>query len=390
MIGEPDLANTTGYSHRFYKGLKKIHPEIDVIYYAHISEKTFSGMSIKAFWNSRLFPIQVLLRGLIDKPDIIHIQYAFDTFIDLFGNMFFPPLLLLLKLFRFKVIVNIHATVPKKVITPQFSQKFFNLRRFQAILPEILKFFFRYIYYSIRFFSDITIVWGEYFKHILMSDYNFQSDEIVVIPHGVDEHGIDLCPENVEKKYNIEKKFILYFGGITPRKDLITLIKSFGQLRQEVDYNLILAGYISEFFRDYADSIHELVEEMHLTNYVQILGFIPDEVMHCLYKKAEIVILPYIYAFEGPSGPYSYSITYEKPIIASDVGFNKYEFQDESDALLYTTGDPQSLYLKLKLLHRNEGLKKVITRNMALKKQSRLWICNARQTLEIYHTIVQQ
>lgn len=74
----------------------------------------------------------------------------------------------------------------------------------------------------------------------------------------------ELCNDYL-KHLNPPDKFILYVGNLEPRKNLITLIKSYTQLPKRVreTYHLVIAGAkawkyeeLLKYFKDNADYIH--------------------------------------------------------------------------------------------------------------------------------------
>ncbi|GAI27957.1 unnamed protein product, partial [marine sediment metagenome] len=77
-------------------------------------------------------------------------------------------------------------------------------------------------------------------KDDLINLYGLEPGKIKVIYSGV---GKQFRPiNNIEKKYNLPERFILYFGTIEPRKNLIGLIKSFELLREKQNISLVIAG----------------------------------------------------------------------------------------------------------------------------------------------------
>ena len=120
MINEPDLANTTGYAHRFYKGFSDLRTDVDFMFFSRNDERKSEAIPMKCVWSSRTFPFAVWKQCLIERPDILHIQFAFDTFGDFLDTFLFTAMLVLLKTLKLKIVINVHATIPLNVVTPDF------------------------------------------------------------------------------------------------------------------------------------------------------------------------------------------------------------------------------------------------------------------------------
>ena len=54
---------------------------------------------------------------------------------------------------------------------------------------------------------------------------------------------------DIREKYNLPEKFILYFGTIEPRKNLIGLIKAF-ELLKDKNCKLVIAGTKGWLYQD--------------------------------------------------------------------------------------------------------------------------------------------
>lgn len=390
MINEPDLANTSAYSYRLFEGFNDLANKPVIIFYSNLKEKVPENVPVKCIWTSRFFPFQILRFCFIDKPDIIHIQYAFDTFGDFLDNLLFPLLLVLLRIFSYKVVINIHATIPLSVMDRNFVDRFLNVSGPPLVLVILIKCAMVFIYKIIDITSTAVVVWGDYFKDVLRVYYKFRAEKIYVIPHGV--HNVEDIAE-ISRNYQLSTilgnaRILLHFGGVTPRKDLETLIKAFSVIsKRHSDYKLVMAGYIGKNYENYARRLFEMVKCLGLKENVILRGFVKEEEIHLLYNLAEIVVLPYLYAFEGPSGPYSFAIAYGKPVVASNVGYITSEVCNMRDGVLYTVKDPQGLADACELLIANPKLRSRISENLKDKAKRRSWEQVAMATCKLYFSL---
>jgi glycosyltransferase involved in cell wall biosynthesis len=116
--------------------------------------------------------------------------------------------------------------------------------------------------------------------------------------------------------------FILYVGGISPHKNLDTLLRSYARLvamPRFADVRLLLVGDYSgdSFYSCYADLIR-LQSDLGLDGHVTFTGFLPDVDLAELYPAARAVILP---SFdEGFGLPVIEAMVSGTAVLASDRG----------------------------------------------------------------------
>jgi len=97
----------------------------------------------------------------------------------------------------------------------------------------------------------------------------------------------------LKEKYNLPEKFILYFGTIEPRKNLIGLIKAFELLRAKLDLKLVIAGAKGWLEQD----IFRVARESKYRNDISFTGFVEEIDKPALYNSAELFVYPSF--FEG-------------------------------------------------------------------------------------------
>lgn len=121
----------------------------------------------------------------------------------------------------------------------------------------------------------------------------------------------------------VNKKVILFFGGINAYKGLDLLLKAFIELiKENEDYFLLIAGQPRD--KEYYDSIQGLIRQLELTNKcVFNFGFIPYEDVEKYFMAADCIALPYKYIFQ--SAVYALGFSFGLPVIATDVGSFKEE-----------------------------------------------------------------
>jgi glycosyltransferase involved in cell wall biosynthesis len=151
-------------------------------------------------------------------------------------------------------------------------------------------------------------------KKDLETIYKTDPGKVSVVHHGIsrcfkviDRNGPKLL--DIQKKYNLPYKFILYLGNVEPRKNIASVIAAYKDLvKKNADlekYELVLAGNISPLCR-------EMVEREKL----KTCGYIKREDRPYVYNLASLFVYPSF--FEGFGLPVLESMACGIPVITSN------------------------------------------------------------------------
>lgn len=128
----------------------------------------------------------------------------------------------------------------------------------------------------------------------------------------------DMSREEARKILGIpeDKKILLFFGFVREYKGLKHIIKAMPDiLRADSDIQLMVVG---EFGDDKADYM-ELIRKSGAGDSIQVVdGYIPDKEIEKYFAACDLVVLPYESATQ--SGIVQIAYSFEKPVIATDVG----------------------------------------------------------------------
>ncbi|MBW8001086.1 MAG: glycosyltransferase family 4 protein [Planctomycetes bacterium] len=123
----------------------------------------------------------------------------------------------------------------------------------------------------------------------------------------------DTVLNHVKKKYDLPDKFIMYVGSLSPRKNVVGLLKAFSRIRTRIPHNLVLTG--SKSWKD--TKVYETIKELNLTNRINQLGYVEHEDMPAMYNLANCYLYPSLY--EGFGLPVLEAMQSGCPVIASNT-----------------------------------------------------------------------
>ncbi|MBA2462457.1 MAG: glycosyltransferase family 4 protein [Actinobacteria bacterium] len=154
--------------------------------------------------------------------------------------------------------------------------------------------------------------------------------------------------------------FFLFAGGISPHKNVETLIEAYALLRSrlgEAAPLLVLAGDLEgEAYLSSAASVRERVERHGLGAAVRLPGFVSDEALACLYSGARAVVIPSL--AEGFGLPAVEAAACGAPVALSDLPPHR-ETLGEA-ALFFPPTDVSALAVILERLSGDEELRREV------------------------------
>lgn len=189
--------------------------------------------------------------------------------------------------------------------------------------------------------ADRIIAISENTRQDLIRIINVPRDKIEVIPLAASvnyQRAISATElVRVREKYQLPNQYILFAGGISPRKNLIRLIKAFRNLNlpERDPVHLVLTG--GKGWRN-----KEILEIMKTTPRVHHLGYVPDQNMPVLYRLATVFAYPSLY--EGFGMPILEAQTSGIPVLSSrssclpEVGADSVYYIDMYDCADITKG----------------------------------------------------
>jgi len=146
---------------------------------------------------------------------------------------------------------------------------------------------------------------------------NIKEEKINMIYDGVEDsfHQINdkKILENVASKYNLKFPFLFFAGSLSPRKNIINIIKAFEIIKDTIPHNIYFTA--GESWND--SDVFRYVEEHKLSSRVIKLGFLSEEELVVLYNLADCYLYPSLY--EGFGLPILEAQACGCPVITSNL-----------------------------------------------------------------------
>lgn len=209
--------------------------------------------------------------------------------------------------------------------------------------------------------------------------------KIHVIPNGVDLKAFDemKCDTAFLDKYDLAKEsFVLYIGRLTNRKGAHYLIKAFQNIKREHrQLKLVIAG--SGEFEPYLRKIALGARDIFFIGHVDSMM-----IKKLLYKNCLTVVVPSIY--ETFPMVVLESMACSKPVIASDVGGNRFLIKHGKNGFLVKPKNVRGIEVFIKSLCEDSKLgrrmgksgRKLVEKEFSLDKM-------VDKTLQVYESLLQ-
>ena len=269
---------------------------------------------------------------------------------------------------RKKTVMVLHGT--ERFIYQKFHPKS-DLLFFKTIYPQFIRRASAIIAVSERARQDIIKIMGIAPEKV--TTIHLAVDSIFQVIK--DEKHL----EEIKKKYNLPKRFILFVGHIYPGKNVGRLFKAFARVRKEQDVKLVLAGFRRWKFEKDLNLINRLGIEQH----VQLLGHVPQSQLPALYNLAAASVLPSYYE-SFPAIPLEANLC-GCPVVASRTGGTP---ESAGDAALYIDPlDVEGIATAICRILCDRDLRKDLIEKGFRNARRFSWEKNARETLEVLNSL---
>ena len=170
--------------------------------------------------------------------------------------------------------------------------------------------------------ADRVLAISEATAHDAVEELGIRPENITVVGTGVSDH---FRPANDHRAAleavhavlpEIRGRFVLYTGGIDPRKNILGLLKAYAALTEQVreEYRLVVVCRMLP--HDRAD-LDAQVTGLGIAGSVSFTGFVTDEVLTSLYQATDLFVFPSLY--EGFGLPIAEAMACGAPVAVSRI-----------------------------------------------------------------------
>jgi len=222
------------------------------------------------------------------------------------------------------------------------------------------------------------IIHGTKLKESLAARYPKLRDRIAVLPHGV----FTLYGRWDDGCVQEDARCLLFFGNICAYKGLEALVEAGSIIAREYpDIRIVVAGR-----GDIEGPNRKALEQdphFELHN-----RFIPNEEVFRFFRRASVVVLPYVEASQSGVIPLAYG--FGKPVVATDVGSIPEVVEDGKTGYIVPPNNAAALAAAVVKILKNPNLKASLKENVRRKAATDLsWKTIASETLRVYADLVQ-
>ena len=199
----------------------------------------------------------------------------------------------------------------------------------------------------------------------LVESYAPAPESVHVLPYVAPAYmHAEIAPPGFEARYCLPEQFIFYPAQFWEHKNHVRLLEAIAKLRPEFpDLHLVLAGSPKNAYRRVLDA----VERLGLAERVMLLGYVPDEDMPELYRRALALVMP---TYFGPTNiPPLEAMTVGCPMAISNIYAMPEQVGDA--ALLFDPNSVEEIAGAIRRLASDEELHKRLS--VTGRKQVSRW-----------------
>jgi glycosyltransferase involved in cell wall biosynthesis len=191
---------------------------------------------------------------------------------------------------------------------------------------------------------------------------------------------VNLQPMDIPKNV----KVALFFGIIEPRKGLMTLIRAFAKVLDQVpEAFLYVVGKVFEDVEPYFEEIKHL----NLGNRVKFRNeYIPLEEIPTLFAYADVFVAPYLDGWN--SGAIATAFAHGKPVIATNIGGFSEVIEHGQSGLLVAPGDEKELAEAITCILKDNELRRRMSEEARIEGEKHSWAQIAKKIEDVYLSVI--
>jgi glycogen(starch) synthase len=229
--------------------------------------------------------------------------------------------------------------------------------------------------------ADAVIACSSYMREHISDIYGLEESAVAVIPNGIDPADLQPVGDLDDLRASFarpDEKLVLLVGRLVYEKGfqvaleaLPTLIENVGNVR------FLVAGSGT-----HEEELKAQAADLGLMEHGTFVGWIGDDVLHSLYRIADLTIVPSIYE---PFGLVALeAMASGCPCIVADTGGLREVVPNENVGLRFTSRDPKSLAKMAERVLTDDELRDRLVTEASDHVLTFDWVDVARQTSELY------
>jgi glycosyltransferase involved in cell wall biosynthesis len=218
----------------------------------------------------------------------------------------------------------------------------------------------------------------------LRAEFAVPHDRVHVVHHGVDAEAFAPVPEAaidaVRRRFGITGPYVLFVGGIEPRKNLENVVRAFAR-SEASGFSLVLAGGPVRWFPEAAERLDATIELLpeSVRERVVRTGYVSERDKLALLSGATVLAYPSLY--EGFGFPVLEGFAAGVPVLTSNVS-SLIEVAGDA-AVLVDPADIDGIAAALSEMVADEDLRAVLSAAGVARASRFTWEATARATAAV-------
>jgi glycogen(starch) synthase len=229
--------------------------------------------------------------------------------------------------------------------------------------------------------AERVITCSAYMREHVADIYGLEEERIAVIPNGIDPS--ELVPvddlDHLRSQFAApDERLVLLVGRLVYEKGFQLALEALpGLIERLGDVRFIVAGSGT-----HEAELRKQASELGLDDHGTFVGWIGDDVLHSLYRIADLTVVPSIYE---PFGLVALeAMASGCPCLVADTGGLREVVPHESVGLRFRSRDPRSLATMAERLLTNAGLRERLVAEAQEHVLTFDWADVARQVATVY------
>jgi glycogen synthase len=235
--------------------------------------------------------------------------------------------------------------------------------------------------------ADQVITCSAYMRDHVSDIYSIEEERVAVIPNGIDPADLRTLDEDERASLRARfaephEKLVLLIGRLVYEKGFQIALEAMPRIIEDVgNVRFLVAGSGT-----HEQQLREQATKLGLDSHGTFLGWIGDDVLHSLYRIADLTVVPSIYE---PFGLVALeAMACGCPCLVADTGGLREVVPHEEVGLRFRSRDPASLARVAARVLTDAELHSSIVAEAHEHVREFDWADVAERTLDIYETLV--